>query len=239
MNKYTLLGLAVSTLLLTGCGGGGNSSDEDTGTGDTGTGDTGAGDTGTTSTPIAQLTCSDASLFGGRTTTLQSGNQGDIEYNCRFPNLDEPTGLQFNLASGIPSLNIVDIQKTAYIDISCTNDGSGTGTTTYNYTTGRVVRSGTFNGQSLSCTSTFSSPLEKTVTDNDSMADLFQEWGTDTERQNAGETGLLNTTCPQGDDDISDINLVTQACTGFFLENYTIKDDSGKTHTLSTKTTLN
>ena len=115
------------------------------------------------------------------------------------------------------------------------------GTINYDYKTGRVVSNVAVNGQPITCTSTFSSPLLAVLTDEDSIQELLEEWGTNDDRSDASQTGLLTTNCPQDEDeDIfeDDIDIFQQICRGSIQTDYTITDDLNKVHRLSTKMTF-
>lgn len=225
MKNLRLLSISI-VVLLVGCGGGTDIDIGDT----TDTGDTNIG-------PDVQIpfTCSDVETFdvgGGSTTaTFQSGTDGDIIYDCLFENADS----KYTLDTGIPSINIIDVSKTESVDITCTDGANAKGTTIYDYKNGVVTSTGTLNGQSMTCQSRFTEILPATLTDHDSFATLLEDWGTDTDRNSGAQSGLLNTNCPQ----VDGINPLVSICKGFFAENYTITDESGKEHKISIKASYN
>lgn len=238
MNSFKVLSISLLVLLLAACGGGDSEVDTTESSDTTDVNDTSdTNDIGPDPLVTIPFTCSDVETFdvGGvsTTSTTQSGSDGDIVYDCSY----EEASNKYTLDSAIPSLNIVDVTKVETADISCSDGSSAKGNITYNYKSGTVNISATLNGQVMNCESNFTSVLPTTLTDHDSIATLLEDWGTDTDRNNGVQSGLLNTNCPQGEGLDDGINPLSSICQGYFLEQYTITDDNGKVHKIAVKST--
>ncbi len=244
-NIIALTSLALSISLLSACGGGSSNSNNSSAT-DGGSGSSNnSGSTGGTAgvNPITPLTSSKSQTYTvqgkNRTSTLESGFDGSIEAKTESKTFN---GTDFviqtiQLANGIPSLNVADLQKTEAIDITCDNGISGKLTRSYDYSSGNVVTSGTSSRGNISCTSTFQSILPTTITDETSIDILLQNWGDDDNLNNGMQSGIISSTCPQDNssDELNNLDPTVVACTGSVLTNYTVTDDNNGIHKLSTK----
>ena len=157
------------------------------------------------------------------TAANESGSEGDVLFNCKTH--------RFSLTPGISSLNISDLQKRLDVDFSCPDGKEAKGNITFNYKTGEVTQTGSLNGQSASCTTTFISPLEAVISDAPSIRNLLVAWGNDD-----SDPSVISSTCPDDKNNLSDI-FDHFNCSGTVSNNYTITDHNGKTHRLSTKDT--
>ncbi len=153
------------------------------------------------------------------TISRESGAEGDVLFDCKTE--------RFSLTPGIASLNIIDIQRQDDIDFSCKNSSKVKANVKYDYINGVITYTGTLNGQTVSCSDTYISPLEAVISDDTSIRKLLLDWG-DT------DTDLQSSTCPDDKDGALD-NFDQFSCSGTFSSNYAIMDSTGKTHQLSTK----
>lgn len=168
--------------------------------------------------PNPQITATSA------TTKSESGSEGDILFDCKSN--------RFSLTPGINSLNLINLQKRTDFDFSCNNKLEAKGNLKFDYKAGTVTYTGTINGQSASCTSTFTSPLETEISDDVSISKLLVFWGTD-----EGNGDFLSTTCENNEDKITgEFNQFS--CSGASRSNYTVMDSEAKTHKLSIKNTV-
>ena len=185
--------------------------------------------------PVTLLTNSDSSIItrdGQRTTlTIEGGFSGGLELIS-----DIDTHI-ITLANGIPSINVVNVQRTLAIDFSCSDGTSFNATKTSDFLTGRVDSNGIINGQTHNCTSTFRTVLPTTITGDLSIKNLLVVWGSDDALVNAVQTGLISTTCPQ-DDALDNLNPFVISCSGNRLENHTVTDINNGMHEISTKLTF-
>ena len=156
------------------------------------------------------------------TITRESGADGDILFDCK--------GQRFSLTPGINSLDIVDVLKQDDIDFSCSNGNRVNANAKYDYRTGGIAYTGTLNGQTFSCNDTYTSPLDTVVSDDASTRKLLLDWGNT-------DDDFISTTCPNDEDELDD-DFDPITCSGTFSSNYTMMDSAGKTHRLSTKTTV-
>jgi hypothetical protein len=157
------------------------------------------------------------------TAANESGSEGDILFDCKTH--------RFSLTPGISSLNISDLQKRLDVDFSCPDGKEAKGNITFNYKTGEVTQTGSLNGQSASCTTTFISPLEAVISDAPSIRNLLVAWGNDD-----SDPSVISSTCPDDKNNLSD-SFDQFNCSGTVSNNYTITDHNGKIHKLSTKDT--
>ena len=168
----------------------------------------------------------------------ESDYKGDIKFNCSYDKKKQPTAQQYFLVNGVPSLNIVQVLRHTKITSDCiltSNSKSFTDTLTvdFNYKTGFVstnVKS-TANGSS-SCKSKYKPLLATTIASHESISTLFDTWGVDVSLAKKSKTGLIETDCPQKP--AKNTNEVP-VCKTTINNNYTITDDTGKTHTLEKK----
>ena len=158
------------------------------------------------------------------TAANESGSEGDVLFNCKTH--------RFSLTPGISALNIIDLQKRLDVDFSCPDGKEAKGNVTFNYKTGEVTQTGSLNGQPISCTTTFISPLEAVISDAPSIRYLLVTWGGDDD----DNPKVINATCPDDKNNLSDI-FDHFNCSGTVSNNYTITDHNGKIHKLSTKDT--
>ena len=123
---------------------------------------------------------------------------------------------------------MVDIQKTLTTSLSCDNGLNIKGTEDFDYSSGEVVKNGTYNGTVYNCTDKYNTPLPLTVTDS-TIENFLDDWGEDNTDQS-----LISTTCPSDDD--YDFSPTTNVCKGTILTNYIItSSDPNKVHKLSTR----
>jgi len=155
------------------------------------------------------------------TGSSESGAEGDILYDCKEA--------QFSLTPGINSLNIIDVQRQDDLDLSCRDNNKVKVKINYDYKTGVISYTGTFDGQTSSCSDTYISPLEAVITDDSSIGKLLLDWG-------LTDDGFISTTCTEDEEEA--FNDHDAACSSTFSSNYTMMDSTGKTHRLSTKTTV-
>jgi len=158
------------------------------------------------------------------TAANESGSEGDILFDCKTH--------RFSLTPGISSLNIIDLQKRLDVDFSCPDGKEAKGNVTFNYKTGDVTQTGSLNGRSISCTTTFISPLEAIISDASSIRYLLVTWGGGDD----DNPKVINTNCLDGENSLPG-NLEQFNCSGTVSNNYTITDHNGKIHKLSTKDT--
>ena len=221
--------LVTSALvLLTACGGG---SDEPDGGGTTDGGGTidggGTGDDGTSVngvSPITPFTESISRTFTiagtERTYTYETGYDGNISSDLSL-------GYFSSKLEGIDELVINDAHTKISVDYSCTNGDSVKATVDEDFSTGKVVYSGTVNGTPVSCTDTYDSPLPHTITAADDVVDFIDDWTDD---------DPISSTCPDDLDDEVDTPFDgSTSCTGSYLTNTTIEDNLNKTHKISQK----
>lgn len=158
------------------------------------------------------------------TTKNESGSEGDILFDCKSNH--------FSLTPGMNSLNLIDLQKRTDFDFSCENKLEAEGNLKFDYKAGTVTYTGTTNGQSTSCTSTFNSPLETNISDDTSIRKLLTSWGSD-----EGNGDFLSTTCENNEDEITG-KFNKFSCSGASSSNYTMMDSEAKIHKLSIKNTV-
>ena len=184
--------------------------------------------------PITKLTFKQprTTQVQGRTvlSTSEGGHQGDIGYVTQKYN-DGTSNEVFKLARGVSSLEIKDVQRNQSTDVSCT-DGSKLKVKIYSdFSSGKVVTTGTHNGTTISCDSDFDSILIKNVFDQTSITTLLhpsQGWGTQYNTAKNSDCGHF----------IEDMNGFSKYCTGAELINYTLTDTSNKVHKITTKVTF-
>lgn len=156
--------------------------------------------------------------------TSEGGYDGDIHYVTQ--NYEDGTSNEiFQLATDISSLEIKDVQRDKSIDFSC-NDGSTAKVKTYSDFSSGIVRIiGTHNDQRIECESQFASLLPSTVFDRDSITSLLYGWGSD-------YASAESSNCTH---QIEDMNGFSKNCIGEELVNYSITDNAGEVHKLTTK----
>ena len=210
----------------------------DTGT-DTPT-DTGSGTGTQTPTngviPIVPLTSEGTLELGNDGSLLsEAGSQGLIISEITEETFGEFTipSVSRSLAPGVPSLNIENVQRTQVLDFDCSSIGPVESTVMTNFSTGIENASGSADGQSLSCTTTYEVILPMTISTPESIESLLVEYGGDT-----SSPTVLSTTCPTGNDDSLDVDPAIEQCNGTVLTNYTITDDSGVEHKISERSTI-
>ncbi len=232
MNKAIMASSIFSIALLSACGGGGTNNNID----DIDTTDT----TDTTDNtqpfagavngvdPIVELTLKQprSVQVASRTVlyTSEWGYDGDIHYiTQQYANgtSDEV----FQLATNISSLNIKDVQRQQSDDFSCSDGSSIKVNISSDFSSGEVITTGKHNNQDIDCKSKFSSLLPTTVFDQQSITTLLRGWG-------ANYATAEYSNCNHA---IEDMNGFSKECVGEALVNYTITDDTGKIHKLTTK----
>lgn len=236
MNKVTLLlSLAISTALLSGCGGGSS----DSPTPDAGTPDAGAGPTA--SVPFTCTDTSDTSEYPvGTNIKDERGTDSEI-IDRAICWSDTGTLGTYALAEGTPNMNVTSVARSIDVDMTCT-DGNAKGTATFDYSAGTVTFSGTYKTDTevvvTSCTDTYATkPLGDngtTISTPESITALLYTWGYDNTRPNNQATLGLTTDCP---DKIAYSQTIEQGCNGTFIENISITDGTGAVHNISTKLT--
>ena len=249
MNKLILSSLSCSIFLLTACGGGSNDNKSDNGaSSDTGGGNDNSGSDNNGGSddsnnvngvkPVVNLTIQDTFSYTPTntnrqvTTKIESGFDGDVQITRETYNLGgfSITSHNIQLSNNTPSLNVVDIQKTLTLDITCDNGLDIKGTQDFDFSSGEVVTNGTYNGTPYNCTDSFQTPLPLTVTSS-TIENFLEDWGDDNTDQS-----LVSTTCPSdADDDETDVFDPTKyVCSGEILTNYVITtSDPSKVHKLS------
>jgi hypothetical protein len=166
----------------------------------------------------------------------KSDYKGDIKFNCSYDEKKQPSAQKYFLINGVPSLNIVQLERATKITNDCRlNNSSYTDTVNvaFNYGTGLVTTNikSTTNGQS-SCMSKYKSPLATTISNHNSMSILFNAWAVDVSEANKAKTGLTETDCPQTVVTNNKPKEETPVCKTTINNKYTITDDTGKVHTL-------
>ncbi len=233
MNKILIsVMMTASISLLTACGGGDSGSDNQGGSG-MGTG-TGIPVAGVTAFIPINSSGSNILEFGELSANVNYGvgSEGDIELT-----LGTNTGAdgasfvfpQIQLANGIPSMNVVDIQITEAYEFSCLNGDNIRATRTTDYSTGVEANSGTLNGQSLTCMNTYEVVLPATISDAESIQSLLLD-----DELNTVE---LSSTCPndlEGSDFTDDIFI----CDGSSVRNITVTDDNNVIHEMTLFTSV-
>jgi len=189
--------------------------------------------------PPEKCTYADSGENNGVPYSLSTESQytGDIKFNCSFDS-NQPTAQQYFLINGVPSLNIVNLKRETIIASDCTVGSAAFKDSlevSFDYNTGVVNTSSesTLNGVS-SCTSKYASPLETTLSSQDSIKILFDTWGVDVSEANMDKTGLIETNCPQIPNSNHDFDGVP-VCKFVIEDKYTVTDDSDKVHTLEKK----
>lgn len=230
MNKILISSMMVASLsLLTACGGGSSNSDFDPVIG----GDPDPGTPVAGVSPIVAFSSSgsNSTTFdnGTRTSTvyLDSGFEGDIEArtiqqtNGGFSSFYQETVL----AAGIPSMNVNDVQRTQAFEFLCDDNSDIRVTISTDYSSGEEEISGSFNGVSQSCSSTYQSILPTNISTEDSIADLIIGFG-DEDNFN---TTLISTNCPE-DDTYNIPDPEVTLCNGKILTNVIVTDEFNFEH---------
>ncbi len=179
--------------------------------------------------PVTPLTSS---------VTLPNGGLGEFTIESGFDGAIEFVNQSFQLSNGTPPIKVVAVQRVQAADFSCSDGTNVNGALSSDFLTGVVNLDAVLNSQNVSCTSTFQSILPVTISDGQSIDGLLENWGDDFDPANAAQSGLISTTCPSSVNDDLDIDPFTTSCNGSFLTNYTVTDDAGGTHKLSTKFTF-
>ena len=166
----------------------------------------------------------------------KSDYKGKVKFNCSYDEKKQPTAQKYFLINGVPSLNIVKLERATKITSDCTLNNLSyidTVNVDFNYSTGFVTTDtkSTSNGQS-SCISKYKSPLSTTVSNHDSISVLFDTWAVDVSEANKAKTGLTETDCPQSVVTNNNPNEEIPICKTTINNQYTITDDTGKVHTL-------
>lgn len=135
------------------------------------------------------------------------------------------------LANGIPSMNVVDVQRTQGVEYSCDNGDTVRGTVKTDYSTGREVYSGTINGQTASCFIDYNVILPLTITDEDSIESLLLVYG------DGSGVGVVSENCPN-DDRVAVTAILDNSCDATVIRNFIVTDDNGVEHRLANRLTL-
>ncbi|MEE9445095.1 MAG: hypothetical protein V3V19_05470 [Cocleimonas sp.] len=228
MNRLNLLSLAAVTVLTSACGGGGESTSIDS-NGNTTSGGSLSG--GTSSFPkTVSLSCKNTNTFKGEDKDSvyisESGATGSVKANCN-------SSQDFEVKSDISSLNITGAKVVDYW--FCSNS-KGTALNGYMYThdlsKGNTSMVWSAGGKAyIKCSSSFSSPLPKTIASDDSIEELTDYWSDnnfDFQNCTYANSSAASTAVTCGED-------VSDRWT--FGMNATLTDSSGKQHKLSKKTT--
>ncbi len=229
MNKAIMASSIFSIALLSACGGGGtnNNIDDIDNNIDNNTPQPFAGAVNGVD-PIVELTLKQPRSVQilSRTVlyTSEGGYEGDIRYITQHYS-DGTSNEVFQLVTNISSLNIKDVQRQQSSDFSCSDGSSLKMNISSDFSSGEVITTGKHNGQNIDCKSSFASLLPTTVFDRQSITALLRGWGA-----NYATADYSNCT-----HEIEDMNGFSKECVGEELVNYTITDDTGKIHKLTTK----
>lgn len=226
MNKLNLLSLVIIAALTSACGGGGTNAD---GLPTPSSSSSLSG--GTSSFPkTVSLSCKNTQYFKGddKDTVFisESGATGSIKANC-------DSSQDFEVKSGVANLNITNATVADYW--YCSN---AKGTALNGWTFSHDLKAGkssmiwSSGGKAfIKCSSSFPSPLPKTIASDNSIDDLLDYWSDNNlDYQNCtyANTSAASTVVTCGED-------VSDRWT--YGMNATLTDGSGKQHKLSTKIT--
>lgn len=164
------------------------------------------------------------------TISLASGFDGDIEaaiINEEISGASIPTQ-NYALINGVTSMNVVNVKSTNAFVFDCPNSGyNAEGVVTYDFVTGVEVASVTINEETYNCTSTYANPLPLTISNSESIDSLLQDWPSD---------DPISTNCPE--EAVVDPPGDFISCNSTELTNSEVVDDNGKTHLISTQSSV-
>lgn len=174
--------------------------------------------------PIVPFSSSGVSSSNILSYDQHAGFDSDIEATVLTVSINDNsypvTG--FSLAGEIPSINIVNVQRTTGAAFCSGNEAMKIIQTT-DYSTGVSELTGTAKGKEVSC-ETYYTPIDDTTVTDADVGDFLSNYG-------YGE-GVV-TTCPE--DYLSD---VIDVCPGNMITNYIITDDLDISHNISTQITI-
>ncbi len=215
---FKLAGTMLLTTALVACGGGSGSGDPAPDN------NTGGGNIPETGNLIVPPSCNLESI-GGSSTSVQLGVDGDFHANCDEEEIFVDYGV--TLANGIPSMNVVSVERTMEFASSCSNGDVSKATFSADYKTGVITMSGASNGQSMSCIDRYDAvQFPITISTSESISELLFGWGVDDDG-----TGFISSTCPEDETDDAVVD-----CSGSSLYNIVVTDDQGNKHRVASKT---
>jgi len=226
MKKSLILtSLLVGVISFNGCG----SSSSGSSSNDNG-GSTGGGSSASLSAVTTKVVCDPQALSNSQTSyDMKYAADGDVTVMCKTES--GYTYGEYQLVAGVNTLTITDIEKVEEYTLD-TSKVKGKGRDTYNYKAGTIHHKidGMVDGkrEKYDCTETYPSPLPATLTDTNSITELF-DWDVD-------EYDRIKTTCPVSYDDEDDIEDSLGKGTVNAVTNYTLTDNNGRKH-LITETT--
>lgn len=225
MNKAIIVSSIFSIALLSACGGGG-STDNNIDNNNVNTEPFAGGVNGID--PVVELRLKQLRSVEIQSRTVLYTSEGGFDGDILYITQNYPDGTSnevFQLATGKSSLNIKDVQREQSAKFTC-NDGSDVRINiSTDFSSGEVITTGEHNSQKIDCESGFSSLLPTTVFDQKSITDLLQGCGTD----------YATADYSNCNHQIEDMNGFSKDCVGEELVNYTITDDTGGIHKLTTK----
>jgi len=205
MKKLSLVSLVLASFIMVGCD---SSSDSEGGS--------------SSAKAVTPLTCNESF----QSMKIASGTDGDIAYSCK---IDESFG--YSLANGVNALNVVEVEIEEIVNVTC-NDGSGN----YEAKTSLASKTVNYKGNStalgdIECKETYTDNRVPAVLSTASSIDALLSWEQATSKN---DSRLASTTCPDSFyDDSSDGEDGDNSCSGTFLTNFTVTDDSGKKHLIA------
>lgn len=240
MKTAIFIASLAAVAALTGCGGGGSTSPNgDAGSSSSaangnsssaeGSSSSASGNSSSTGSGIVAYTCSDSQSFGSASLETKSGYQGDISYDCKL--MSAAQGFHLNVGS----MTVTDLTKVETIN-GVVDGKSIQATETIDYKTAKVHYKGTASGYgSFDCEETYKPFLPVTIASDAETEALMEGSSPDYSVNYFDYNGpnYVSTTCPTSYYD-EDINNGTPASIDMSMtSDYTVKDDSGKTHKVS------
>ncbi len=221
MNKAIIASSIFSIALLSACGGSGTDNNIDNNPQPFAGGVNGID-------PVVELTLKQARSVQILSRTVLYTSEGGYDGNIRYMTQHFSDGNSdevFQLVSNINSLSIKDIQREQSADFSCTDGSTIKVNISSDFSSGEVITTGKHNNQDIDCKSGFASLLPTSVFDQPSITALLRGWGAD----------YASADYSNCNHQIEDMNGFSKDCIGEGLVNYTITDDTGKIHKLTTK----
>jgi hypothetical protein len=222
MKTTSLIISLIAVAALTGCGGGGSSSSDGGSSSGGGSSSSAGGGSG-----IVAYTCSDSVSYGGVLNEVKSGYEGDISYDCKLTSMTQ--GFHLNVGS----MTVTDITKVETID-GTFNGERIQGTATYDYKNATIHYkvSGSKHG-SFDCTEYYNPFLPVTIANDEEAQALMEGNNLDytIDYFDVDGPNFKNTTCPSSFYDDTNDNWTSGE--GTVQDDYTVKDNSGKTHKIS------
>jgi len=223
MKKSLILtSLLVGVISFNGCG---SSSNDETPSG------VSVASSSTLNPVTTKIVCDPQALTNSKTSyDMQYAADGDITVMCKTAG-GYSYG-EYQLVAGVNTLTITDIEKVEEYTLN-TSKIKGKGIDTYNYKAGTIQHKidAVVNGKTekYNCTETYPSPLPTTLTDTNSITELF-DW-------DVNEYDRIKTTCPASyyaeDDSIDESEESLGKGTINGITNYTLTDNNGKKHLLT------